>query len=353
MPLSPGRPSGGPSPSTPGTTPQFPVTPKRWREILAPYGTADTRASLIQLAATVLPFFALVAGLIAGLAYGIWAALILAVPAAVFLVRLFMIQHDCGHGSFFRKRWANDLLGHALGVITLTPYIDWRRSHAAHHATTGNLDRRGMGDIDTLTVREYRALSKSQQRWYRFYRHPLIMFVVGPTYQFLLRHRLPAPRQTDDAASWASAIGTNIALGAIVVAMALTVGAGPFLLGYLPVIMLAATIGVWLFYIQHQYEDAYWEKEPAWCVHEAAFRGSSFYDLPQPLRWLTANIGFHHIHHLSTKVPNYRLDQVHRENPEFWQAKRLTIRSSLGCWRLALWDEDRRKLVSFRAAAAA
>jgi len=349
MPVSLDRAASGPAPTTSSTKPHSGITPKRWREILAPYSQPDTGKSLLQLLCTAVPFAALVAGIVAGLAYQVWWALLLVVPAGVFLVRLFMIQHDCGHGAFFRKRWANDLLGHALGVVTLTPYIDWRRSHALHHATTGNLDKRGMGDIDTLTVREYQAKSPAGRFWYRVYRHPVVMFVIGPTYQFLLRHRVPATSQATDKASWISAIGTNVALVAVAVVMALTVGAGPFLLGYLPVIMVASSIGVWLFYIQHQYEDAHWDKEPAWNVHDAAFHGSSFYDLPKPLHWLTAYIGFHHIHHLSTKVPNYRLAKCHRENPEFWQATRLTIRSSLACWKLALWDEDRRKLVPFAA----
>lgn len=349
MSVSIDRVSSGPATKVSSSKTDSGISPKRWREILAPYAKSDNRAGLIQLASTVVPFVALVAGIVAGLAYQVWWSLLLVVPAGVFLVRLFMIQHDCGHGSFFRTRWANDVLGHVLGVVTLTPYTDWRRSHAGHHATTGNLDKRGMGDIDTLTVREYQAKSAAGKFWYRVYRHPIVLFVIGPTYQFLLRHRIPATSQVDDRASWISAIGTNLALVAVAVAMAMTVGAGPFLLGYLPVIMVAASIGVWLFYIQHQYEDAYWEKEPAWSVHEAAFLGSSFFDLPKPLHWLTANIGFHHIHHLSTKVPNYRLARCHRENAEFWQATRLTIRSSLGCWKLALWDEDRRKMVTFAA----
>ena len=349
MSVSIDRVSSGPATKVSSSKTDSGISPKRWREILAPYAKSDNRAGLIQLASTVVPFVALVAGIVAGLAYQVWWSLLLVVPAGVFLVRLFMIQHDCGHGSFFRTRWANDVLGHVLGVVTLTPYTDWRRSHAGHHATTGNLDKRGMGDIDTLTVREYQAKSAAGKFWYRVYRHPIVLFVIGPTYQFLLRHRIPATSQVDDRASWISAIGTNLALVAVAVAMAMTVGAGPFLLGYLPVSMVAASIGVWLFYIQHQYEDAYWEKEPAWSVHEAAFLGSSFFDLPKPLHWLTANIGFHHIHHLSTKVPNYRLARCHRENAEFWQATRLTIRSSLGCWKLALWDEDRRKMVTFAA----
>lgn len=328
------------------------LTPRRWREILAPYAKSDTRTGLAQLLETALPFVALLAAIMVGLAHHVWAVMALSLPAAVFLVRLFMIQHDCGHGSFFRARWANDLLGHVLGVVTLTPYLDWRRSHAAHHATTGNLDKRGMGDIDTLTVREYQALTPGKRLWYRIYRHPLVMFGIGPTYQFLLRHRVPAPRQTDDPESWASAIGTNLALVAVCVVMGMTVGLGVFLAAYLPVMMMAASIGVFLFYIQHQYEDAYWQKEPAWNVHEAALQGSSYYDLPRPLHWLTAYIGFHHIHHLSTKVPNYRLYRCYHENPELQKATRLTIRSSLDCWRLALWDEDRRKLVPFAAVAA-
>jgi omega-6 fatty acid desaturase (delta-12 desaturase) len=265
-------------------------------------------------------------------------------------VRLFIIQHDCGHGSFFASRRANDLLGRALGVLTLTPYAFWRRSHAVHHATSGNLSRRGDGDITTLTVREYFAQPRWRRLGYRLYRHPIVLFGIGPAWQFLLRHRIPTGHPVRHARSWASILGTNAALAAVLAGLAVAVGPLPVLLGYLPVMVLAASIGVWLFYVQHQFEDTYWEAEPRWDFYKAALEGCSYYDLPRVLHWITGHIGFHHIHHLSSKVPNYRLRDCFRDNPELHDAKRIGLADSLKCLRLALWDEERRKLVSFREA---
>jgi len=320
---------------------------RSWREIVAPYAKPDTKCAAIQLLNTGLPFLVLAAALLYGVDRYRWAALPLALPAAALLVRMFMFQHDCGHGSFFRSRRANDLLGRTLGVLTLTPYAFWRRNHAIHHATSGNLDRRGIGDVTTLTVGEYLSLPGWRRLLYRIYRHPVVLFGIGSTYLFVIRHRIPRGNPLRHRRSWASILGTNAVIAAIMLVLVLTVGPRSLLLGYLPMILLASSIGVWLFYIQHQFEDAYWEAEADWDFRAAALRGSSFYDLPWILHWLTGSIGFHHIHHLSSKVPNYRLRDCFKENPELQNTKRLGLRESLNCARLALWDEKRRKLISF------
>lgn len=325
---------------------------RAWRDVVADYAKPETRRGVIQLLNTILPFAALMAAMLYGLEHGVWLILALAVPAAGLLVRMFAIQHDCGHGSFFKSRWANDLLGRSLGVLTLTPYDWWRRSHATHHATSGNLDRRGVGDIDTLTVREYFARSVWRRLSYRLYRHPLVLFGVGPIYLFFIRHRIPSTHPLRAPRDWLSVIGTNAAIAALVTAMALTVGLGPFLLAFLPVSAIGAAVGVWLFYVQHQFEDTYWSDTQHWSFRAAALEGCSYYDLPRVLHWFTGHIGLHHIHHLSSRIPNYRLRACFERHTEFHAAKRLTLWDSFRCARLALWDEDRRKLVSFRDARA-
>jgi acyl-lipid omega-6 desaturase (Delta-12 desaturase) len=261
-------------------------------------------------------------------------------------VRLFMIQHDCGHGSFFRRRWANDWTGRAIGVLTLTPYGYWRRSHAVHHASSGNLDRRGIGDITTWTVREYIARPRWRRLAYRLYRHPLVMFGIGPAYLFLVQQRIPSG-QLLEWRSWLSPMATNAAIAMLATSIIWFVGVGPFLLVQIPIILLAASIGVWLFYVQHQFEETVWAKDGDWTVHEAALHGSSHYDLPTVMRWFTANIGVHHVHHLCCRIPFYRLDRVLRDNPEL-SAGRITLLDSLGCVRLALWDEQHKRMISFR-----
>jgi omega-6 fatty acid desaturase (delta-12 desaturase) len=325
-----------------------PVPPSRsWRQIVAPYARPDRRRAVAQLLNTGLPFVLLMAALLCGAASHPGLTLPLAAPAALLLVRLFAIQHDCGHGSFFASRRANDLLGRVLGVLTLMPYAFWRNNHTVHHANSGNLDRRGTGDVRTLTVREYQSLSLRWRLRYRVYRHPMVLFGLGPIFLFVIRPRIPTVSPFRHRKIWGSILGTNAALAAFVVLMLLTVGGRALMLGYLPVILLAASTGTWLFYIQHQFEHAYWASGRDWNFHAAALNGSSFYDLPAVLHWLTGYIGFHHIHHVCSKIPNYRLRECFDKSREFRDVRRLTLLDSLKCSRLSLWDEERQLLVPF------
>ncbi len=317
---------------------------------LAPYREPNQRRSAIELAVTIVPFVVLWAGAWWALSLSYWLTLAICVPAGAFLTRIFLIQHDCGHGAFFCRRALNDRIGRVLGILTLTPYRVWQQSHATHHATSGNLGRRGTGDIDVLTVREYRALPRWRQVLYWLYRHPLVLFGIGPAYYFLLRNRLPLGFSTGDRHFWISTMGTNLAIALTAVAMILLLGPGPFLAVQVPITLLASSIGVWLFYVQHQFEETVWDENTAWDRHEAALYGSSHYELPGLLRWLSANIGVHHVHHLSSRIPYYRLPQVLRDFPELAKIRRLTIIESLKCVRLRLWDEDARRLVSFAEA---
>ncbi len=319
---------------------------------LAPYREPRSARSVFELTITAVAFVAVWILMWAVLDAGYWIGLLLAIPAAGFLVRLFMIQHDCGHGSFFRHRLANDWVGRSIGVLTLTPYDLWRRAHALHHASSGNLDRRGIGDIDTLTVHEFQVRTRFRQLLYRLYRHPIVMFGVGPAYLFILCHRLPTGLMRDGWKPWGSAMATNAAITIVVSAVIWMVGAGAFMLVQLPITLLAASIGVWLFYVQHQFEDTFWEHDEGWSFHVAALHGSSHYDLPGFLGWFTANIGVHHVHHLSSRIPFYRLPEVLRDRPELRNVGRLTLLQSLKAVRLVLWDEEKRRLVSFAEAAA-
>jgi omega-6 fatty acid desaturase (delta-12 desaturase) len=321
---------------------------RSWSQSLGHYRTSSPARSMIELAITVGPFTLLWFLMWATLDVNYGVCVLLAVPAAGFLVRLFMIQHDCGHGAFFSHRLANDWVGRLIGVLTLTPYDFWRRNHAVHHSTSGNLDRRGIGDIDTLTVNEYLALSRWGRLSYRVYRHPIMMFGLGPAYLFIVQHRLPVGRMRGGWRPWLSTMATNVAIAVLVTIMIWLVGVGPFLLVHLPIMLLAASIGVWLFYVQHQFEHTAWLRERAWNLHEAALHGSSYYDLPSVLRWFTANIGAHHIHHLCSRIPYYRLPLVLRDYPDLGRIGRLTLLQSLECVRLVLWDEGRQRLISFR-----
>ena len=282
-----------------------------------------------------------------------WLTLLLAIPTAGFLVRLFMIQHDCGHGAFFRWRLANDWTGRVLGVLTFTPYDYWKRNHAIHHATSGNLDRRGIGDIETLTVGEYLSRSRGGRLAYRLYRHPIVMFGIGPAYLFMLQHRLPFGQMRASWRPWVSAMATNAGIVLLSLAMIWLIGFGPFVAVHLPVMLLAASIGVWLFYVQHQFETVEWARGSEWVMHDAALLGSSHYDLPAVLRWFAANIGVHHIHHLCSRIPYCRLGQVLRDHPHLRNVGRVTLRESFRSVRFALWDEARQKLISFREVARA
>jgi acyl-lipid omega-6 desaturase (Delta-12 desaturase) len=329
----------------PNAEPQPSMPQPDWRDIVKRYQQPDLKRSLWQLINTFVPFFGLWYLAYRSLAYSYALTLLIAVLAGGLVTRIFIIFHDCGHGSFFKSQPWNDALGIFCSLFVLTPYYQWRHDHAVHHASAGDLDRRGIGDITTLTVREYLARSRWQRLTYRLYRHPLVMFGVGPLYLFLIGQRIISPaakRRERRSVYW-----TNGALALLVIGLALWVGPAPFLLVQLPITAVASAAGVWLFYVQHQFEDTYWEYHSDWQYPLAALHGSSYYCLPAVLRWLSGNIGLHHIHHLNARIPNYRLQQCHRENPQFQHVTTLTFWSSLRCAGLTLWDEEQRRLVGF------
>ena len=324
---------------------------KEWARILAEYREPDPIRSSFELAATLGPFLLL--WILAWMAMSVsyWLTFALSVVNAAFLLRLFAIQHDCGHGAFFQSRNLSDWLGRALGVLTLTPYDVWRRSHSIHHSSSGNLGRRGMGDIQTKTVEEYRELSPLNRLIYRLYRNPIVLFGLGPGYIFLLQNRLPVGFM-NKASFWLSAMGTNAAIFVWVALVLYFGGLVPILLIFLPSTLLAATAGVWLFYVQHQFEETHWDAEQDWQLHDSALKGSSHYVLPPVLQWLSANIGIHHVHHLYSRIPFYRLPEVLNDHIELAESNRMTIRESFHTVGLQLWDEESRRLVSFAQAKA-
>ncbi|RFB96787.1 fatty acid desaturase [Rhizobium leguminosarum bv. trifolii] len=324
---------------------------KHWLKILAGYRQPRAGRSAFELAVTVVPFGLFWAAAWAAVHYSFWPGLILVIPAAAFLLRLFMIQHDCGHGSFFARRRLDDWVGRIIGILTLTPYDYWRRAHAEHHASAGNLDERGVGDIETLTIAEYNALSRWGRLGYRLYRHPIVMFGIGPAWLFIIKQRLPFGMMRSGALPWVSTMATNLAIALAAALLIWAVGIVPFLLVHLPTVLLAGAAGVWLFYVQHQFEETHWSKKPEWQFQHAALHGASHYDLPPVLRWITGNIGIHHVHHLSSRVPYYRLPEVLRDHPELADLGRITLMDSLRCVKLVLWDEQTKRLVSFRDAA--
>ena len=322
-----------------------PLSPK-WQAVVKHYQQASIPRSIWQVVNTFIPFLVLWYLAYRSLEISYWLTLLLAVPAGGLLVRVFIIFHDCGHGSFFPSRRWNDFLGLVSSLFVLTPYYQWRHEHAIHHATTGDLDRRGIGDIETLTIEEYRALSRWGRLRYRAYRNPLVLFGIGPLYTFMISERFVGPaahKRERFNVHW-----TNIALVLVWMAMMLFVGWKAFLLVHMPVLAITATVGVWLFYVQHQFEETYWEHHDDWEYPLAAMHGSSFYKLPAVLQWFSGNIGFHHIHHLSARIPNYNLPLCHKQNPELQQATVLTLRSSFKCVNLTLWDAEQDRLISFR-----
>ena len=319
-----------------------------WKETLSPYFGPDNRRSAGQVTVSAVLFTGTWALMYWSLSVGYWLTLILAVPAAGFLMRLFMIQHDCGHGSYFKSQRLSNAVGSVIGVLTLTPYHYWRKTHAIHHANSGNLDLRNFGDIATITVEEYEAKSLWQRFVYRLYRNPLVLFGPGAAFQFVIKHRFPWDVPKEWKREWRSVWWNNAGLAAILVGAWLTIGIGTFLLIQIPITIISCAIGVWLFYVQHQFEDAYWLRHVEWNYYDAALHGSSFLQLPKPLQWITANIGLHHVHHLSARIPNYRLQKCHDENPELWKAPRMTMWDGFKTLHLSLWDEGRRKLISFR-----
>lgn len=317
------------------------------RELMTFQNPSHARSAL-EIALSAAPLIGLWALGWVGVAFGLWwVGLIVSVPAAFFVLRLFIIQHDCGHKAFFRSHRLNDWIGRVLGVVTLTPYDCWKREHALHHATSGDLDRRGPGAIHTLTVEEYAALKPMQKLGYRLYRNPLVLFLLGPVFVFFVQQRLPVGLMKEGWRPWVSAMGTNVGLAAIVALVLWLGGWEVIAFVYAPSLALAACIGVWLFYVQHQFEGTHWDRHDEWDATEAALKGSSYYHMPALLNWLTGNIGIHHVHHVASRIPFYRLPTVLKRLPQLNQISRLTLGESLNCVRLALWDEANRRLISF------
>ena len=325
------------------------VVPGAWARRLKGFARPSTTRGLLQLTVTAVPLIALWVAMALSLDYGYWIALLLAVPAAGLAVRLFMIQHDCGHYSYFRTRWANDLLGRMIGLFTLTPHKYWRDAHSIHHASSGNLDARGIGDINVLTVREYAALPWWRRLAYRSYRNPIVLFGIAPTYVFVIKYRLPLDLLRRRWRLLPDVLLSNLLTGLIVLVLSLTIGFGTFAMVQIPITLLSTTIGLWLFYVQHQFEVTHWATEGDWDFHTAAMEGSSYFHMPGVLRWFTANIGAHHIHHLCSRIPNYRLAACLKRYPELRQMNRITLWQSVKCLPLTLWDEEQRRLISFRA----
>ncbi len=321
-----------------------------WNTLLVPFRQPNTARSITEIIITIVPFVTLWALSALAFSHGYWWGLVLTIPAAGFLVRLFALQHDCGHGALFRRRKPNDWTGRIIGIFTLTPYDYWRRSHAIHHATSGNLDKRGVGDIKTLTVREYRALPFLARIQYRLYRHPAILFGLGPAWLFVCQYRLPFGMMRSGTQPWVSTIATNIFLVLLIAGLIWLTGLWTFLAVQIPITLIAATAGVWLFFIQHQFEDTHWSDGEDWNIQDASLQGSSHYDLPAVLQWITGNIGIHHVHHLCAKVPFYRLPEVLKAYPTLRDMGRITFLESLACVKLVLWDENAKRLVTFREA---
>jgi acyl-lipid omega-6 desaturase (Delta-12 desaturase) len=320
-----------------------------WHDSLATYAQPCLRRGWLEIGTSVVPYLALCAVMYLTLGVSPVLTAILAIPAAGFLVRVFVVFHDCAHGSLFPSKRANTRVGTVLGLFVLSPYRRWRHDHAVHHATSGDLDRRGVGDILTLTVSEYRARSPRGRLAYRLIRHPLVMFGLGPVFAMIVGPRIVArgarPRMRN------SVLGTDVALVVLVGGLCWLLGWDAFLIVWAPAALLAGSVGIWLFYVQHQFEDAYWQNASDWSYADAAMRGSSYLKLPKLLQFFTGNIGFHHVHHLNARIPNYNLQRAHDANAVFAEVPTLSLRDGLRAVRLKLWDEDAGRLVTFAEAA--
>lgn len=318
------------------------------RQALAPFAVPRLGRALLDLITSVVPYLALIVAAAVALRISPIAAAALSLAAAGFLLRTFIVFHDCAHNSFLPSKRANGLLGAALGVLVYTPFKLWRREHAVHHATTGDLDQRGIGDIRTLTVREYRALPWQRRLVYRLFRNPFVMFGLGPLFVVVINPRFVPPTATRQAKR--NVILTDLALVALIGGLCWTLGWAGFLIVQMPALLLTGAAGIWLFYVQHQFEDTYWQRNDGWSYEEAALKGSSYLELPPILRFLTGNIGFHHIHHLNARIPNYNLRAAHEADPRLSTTPVLTPADGLRAVRLKLWDESRGKLVTFSEA---
>lgn len=318
-------------------------------QVARPHARPQPARSALQHLNTVIPLVGIWAAMILAVDDALWATLVLSMPAAAFTVRLFIIQHDCGHRSFFRSSWLNDVVGTLLGIIILTPHEYWRASHNIHHATSGNLKQRGIGDIMLLTVAEYSALTWWRRFAYRVYRNPAVLLGIGPAYLFVVKFRMPLDLIRRDPKLLFGVMVTNLGIVGALTGLGLLFGFRGVLIVQIPIMLLSSTAGVWLFYVQHQFEYTHWKNGANWDFHEASVLASSYYDLPQPWRWLSGNIGIHHIHHLSCRIPNYRLGSCLADIPELKTVNRIRPRDSFACLSKSLWDEDAQKLVSFGA----
>jgi omega-6 fatty acid desaturase (delta-12 desaturase) len=319
-----------------------------WRDALAPYAKPNIGRSVLDIATSVVPYLALSYLMYLTLSVSYLLVLVIAVPASGFLLRTYILFHDCTHGSFLPSKRANAWLGTVLGLIVFSPFQSWRHNHAVHHATSGDLDRRGVGDVPTLTVAEYNAMPWKKRLGYRLFRNPLVMFGIGPIWAMIV-----APRFVPSSARpriKRSIIATNVALVVIVGGLCWLIGWQAFLLVQLPTAWLAGSAGVFLFFVQHQFEDAYWESSDEWSYADAALQGSSYLKLPRVLQFFTGNIGVHHVHHLSARIPNYNLQRAHDANPIFHEVPTLSLWDGIRTVRLKLWDEDRGRLVTWAQA---
>jgi omega-6 fatty acid desaturase (delta-12 desaturase) len=323
-----------------------PGEPGGWREIVRRYQRASRWKSAWQLINTLGPYVGLWVLMYFAAPVSYWLVAPLAVLAGMFLGRNFVIFHDCTHGSFFRSKWACEVVGVITGLLMFTPFHHWRWEHSVHHASVADLDRRGMGDVWTLTVQEYLESSRWRRFAYRISRNPVVLFVIAPLVLFLILERIPRPKAARREHLWVHA--TNLLLVLMVTGLAWLFGLKAYLVIQLTALAVAAAMGVWLFYVQHQFEDVYWDRRPDWDFERAALEGSSFYKLPKILQWFTGNIGFHHIHHLSPRIPNYELERAHHAEPMFREVKPLTLRASLKSLTYRLWDEGRQKLTGYR-----
>ncbi len=330
-------------------------TPRGLRARTAAFQIPSISASVWQFATTVVGYLAIMATMYLAAEFSVVLTLALSVLASGLLVRIFVIQHDCGHGSFFQSRRANDLVGFVCGLLTFTPYQFWKRQHAGHHGVWNNLDRRQSGaDIysSCITVSEYRAMGRWRRRLYRLTRHPLVINILAPPLVFVVLYRVPFDTPKARVREHRSVHATTLIIAAMAVGLGFAFGFDRLALVHLPVMILSSIIGVWLFSVQHCFERTHWRRQADWDYADASMLGSSFLDLPPVLRWFTGNIGFHHIHHLNPRVPNYRLRACHNSHPTLSRAPRFTLMTALRQWRYMLWDEDRGRMVSYRAATA-
>lgn len=316
-----------------------------WRKVVSKYETPNLARSLGQIGNTIIPYLALLYLMYLSLDFSYWITLGISIPTSGFLVRNFIIFHDCGHGSFFKSRKANQIVGFFSGLLSFMPFYFWSHQHGKHHATSGDLDRRGDGDVWTVTVQEYLEMPRWKKIWYRTYRNPLFLFGVIPLYFFLVYYRYWLPGD-NKRVRW-SAMKTNVAVVSLVGLASFTIGFKAYVMIQLPIMVITGAVGFWLFYVQHQFEHTYWERHEEWDYVRHALEGSSFYKLPKLLQWFSGNIGFHHVHHLSPRIPNYNLQACHEADPMFQEVKHVTLWSSFRSLRYRLWDENRKKLVGF------